>query len=194
MRRVRKINRKVGGTAHGHPISYVSGQSPFGCYVRERIDITILSRRTFVASAAAVIGLAPLAGLADDNGSAAVVPSQEFKDELARIAGGATPAAQQITVDLPETADNGNFVPITISVESPMTDADHVTAIYLLSTANPHAHVATFHLAPINAVARVQSRMRLAKTQDVVVLAALSGGGMLISTTRVKVMIGGCGI
>ncbi|MES1179830.1 MAG: thiosulfate oxidation carrier protein SoxY, partial [Hyphomicrobium sp.] len=54
--------------------------------------------------------------------------------------------------------------------------------------------VATFHLSPINAIARVQSRMRLAKTQDVVVLAELSSGAILASTTRVKVTIGGCGI
>ncbi|HEY8194887.1 MAG TPA: thiosulfate oxidation carrier protein SoxY, partial [Hyphomicrobium sp.] len=87
---------------------------------------------------------------------------------------------------------NGNFVPITIVVESPMTDADHVKAIHLLSTANPVAHVATFRLSPINAVARVQSRMRLAKTQDVVTLAELSTGQMLIATTFVKVTIGGC--
>jgi sulfur-oxidizing protein SoxY len=122
------------------------------------------------------------------------MPSQEFKDDFARIVGAAKPIEGKISVDLPETADNGNFVPITVGVDSPMTEADHVTAIHLLSTANPHAHVATFHLSPVNAVARVQSRMRLAKTQDVIVLAMLSGGDVLTSTTRVKVLIGGCGI
>lgn len=159
----------------------------------ERIDISILSRRGFIVAGAAAAGLAPWIARAE-NAPASFAPSQEFKDDFARIVGNARPIDGKISVDLPVVADNGNFVPITIAVDSPMTDADHVTAIHLLSTANPHAHVATFHLSPVNAVARLQSRMRLAKTQDVIVLAALSNGDILISTTRVGVTIGGCGI
>jgi sulfur-oxidizing protein SoxY len=162
--------------------------------VRDRIDIAVLSRRSFVVAGAAAAGFVPLLARAEDPASAALERSQGFKDDFARIVGSATAIDGKIAVDLPETADNGNFVPITIAVDSPMTDADHVKAIHLLSTANPVAHVATFHLSPLNAVARVQSRMRLAKTQDVIVLAELSGGEMLISTTLVKVTIGGCGI
>ncbi len=162
--------------------------------MRNRIDIAVLSRRTFVAAGVACVGFMPFLARAEDAGSATRERSQEFKDDFARIVGSATPVEGKITVDLPETADNGNFVPITIAVDSPMTDADYVKAIHILSTANPHAHVATFHLSPVNAIARVQSRMRLAKTQDVIVLAELSGGPMLVSTTRVKVTIGGCGI
>lgn len=163
--------------------------------MRDRIDISVLSRRSFLIAGTAAIGFMPNILRADDSiASASFAPSQDFKDDFAKILGRATPVEGKIAVDLPETADNGNFVPITIAVDSPMTDGDHVKEIHILSTANPHAHVATFHLAPINAVARVQSRMRLAKTQDVVVLAALSGGDILISTTRVNVLIGGCGI
>jgi sulfur-oxidizing protein SoxY len=159
----------------------------------DKIDISVLSRRTFIVAGTAAFGLMPLIARAD-NGAASLVPSREFNDDFARIVGNAKPIDGKISVDLPETADNGNFVPITIAVDSPMSDGDHVTAIHLLSTANPRAHVATFHLSPANAVARVQSRMRLAKTQDVIVLAALSNGDILISTTRVGVTIGGCGI
>jgi sulfur-oxidizing protein SoxY len=163
--------------------------------VRNRVDISILSRRSFLVAGATAIGFAPFFSRADEiPPPAELAPSEGFEADFAKIIGSARPIEGKVTVDLPETADNGNFVPITIAVDSPMTDADHVKAIHLLSTANPHAHVATFHLSPINAVARVQSRMRLAKTQDVVVLAALSGGDVLISTTRVKVLIGGCGI
>lgn len=158
------------------------------------VDISILSRREFVAAGAAAAAFAPFVARAEDPASGAPAPSQKFKDDFARIAGSATPIERKITVDLPETAENGNFVPITIAVDSPMTDADYIKAIHLLSTENPAAHVATFYLSPVNAVARVQSRMRLARTQDVVVLAEQSTGEMLISTTRVKVVIGGCGI
>lgn len=163
--------------------------------MRDRIDITVLNRRTFVVAGAAAVGLTPFIARAEENDAPpSFVPSQDFKDDFARIVGNATPVEGRMSVDLPETADNGNFVPITIAIDSPMTAADHVTAVHLLSTANPHAHVATFHLTPMNAVARIQSRMRLAKTQDVIVLATLSGGDVLISSTRVKVLIGGCGI
>lgn len=164
--------------------------------MRDRIDIAVLDRRTVLIAGAAAVVLAPFIARANAEAGAseAFVPSQDFNADFARIVGNGRPLEGKISVDLPETADNGNFVPITINVDSPMTAADHVKAIHILSTANPHAHVATFHLSPVNAVARVQSRMRLAKTQDVIVLAELSGGDLLISTTRVKVLIGGCGI
>ncbi|WP_052699300.1 thiosulfate oxidation carrier protein SoxY [Hyphomicrobium sp. 99] len=160
----------------------------------DSIDIAVLSRRTFVAAGAAAAALLPYIARAEDAGSNALAPSQKFKDDFERIVGSAQPAEGKITVDLPETAENGNFVPITISADSPMTDADYIKAIHILSTENPHAHVATYHLSPVNAVARVQTRMRLAKTQNVVVLAERSNGEFLISTTLVKVTIGGCGI
>lgn len=159
------------------------------------IALSILNRRTFLTTAAAAVSLSPFIARGDEVPSA--LPSErsaEFKEVFAKLVGNAAPVEGKITVDLPETADNGNFVPITIAVNGPMTETDYVSAIHLLSTANPHAHVATFHLSPLNAVARVQSRMRLAKTQDVIVLAVKSGGEMLISTTGVKVLIGGCGI
>jgi sulfur-oxidizing protein SoxY len=159
----------------------------------EHAKISILSRRSLLISATAAAGLSPLLAYAASGDTQPPERSKKFAEAFARFTGGAKPVADNIAVDLPELADNGNFVPITIAVESPMTDADHVKAIHLLSTLNPRADVATFHLSPINAVARVQSRMRLAKTQDVVVLAELSTGEMLVSTTFVKVTIGGCG-
>ncbi len=64
--------------------------------------------------------------------------------------------------------------------------------IHILSTANPVARIATFHLSPVNGVAKVQSRIRLAKTQDVIALAQLSNGALVMGTTTIKVTIGGC--
>jgi sulfur-oxidizing protein SoxY len=162
--------------------------------MREKAGISIINRRTLVVSAVAAAGLTPLIVYARTLGSPTLERSQQFQDEFARLTGDATPVEGKITVDLPELAENGNFVPITISVDSPMTEADHVRAIHILATANPVARIATFHLSPINGIARVQSRIRLAKTEDVVTLAELSSGSMLIATTLVKVTIGGCGI
>jgi sulfur-oxidizing protein SoxY len=162
--------------------------------MREKAGISIINRRTFVVSAVAAAGLTPLLVYARTLGSLTLERSQQFQDEFARLTGDAIPVDDKIKVDLPELAENGNFVPITITVDSPMTEADHVRAIHILATANPVAQIATFHLSPMNGIARVQSRIRLAKTEDVVTLAELSSGAMLIATTLVKVTIGGCGI
>lgn len=161
--------------------------------MREIAKISKFDRRQFLISAAAAAGVVPLIAKGAHADGPALERSKQFEETFAKLMRGATPVADKITVDLPELADNGNFVPITMIVDSPMTDADHVKAIHIVSTANPVALVATFHLSPMNGVARVQSRMRLAKTQDVIVLAELSSGEMLMSTTTVKVTIGGCG-
>lgn len=162
--------------------------------MRKLITISVVDRRSFLVSASAAAYLLGALGRAHGAGTPVGERSGQFESELAATIGRATPVSQRITVDLPELAENGNFVPITISVESPMTDADYVKTIHLLSTANPVARVARFHISPRNAVARVQSRMRLAKSQDVVTLAELSTGEMLIATSFVKVTIGGCGL
>lgn len=163
--------------------------------MREMSRIIVTSRRAFIVSAAAVALVKPLLAIAEeavDSDTANLDRSEQFQDIFAKITGNGTPGEEKITVELPELAENGNFVPITISVDSPMTETDYVKTIYLLSTANPVALVATFHLLPINGLARVQTRMRLAKTQDVITLGHFSGGSMYIATTRVKVTIGGC--
>lgn len=162
--------------------------------------LTVISRRTFMLSAAASVAMATALGtllasqeaIAGD-ASASGERSSLFEDEFKKLMGSAEPIEGKITVELPEIAENGNFVPLTITVDSPMTADDYVRKIHLLSTNNPVARVATFHLSPVNAVARVQSRMRLSKTQDVVVVAEMSNGDMAIVTSLVKVTIGGCG-
>ena len=98
-----------------------------------------------------------------------------------------------MTIELPEDAENGNIVPYKIAVESPMTDADHITQVHLLSTQNPQAAVATFHFTPLSGKAAVSGRMRLARTQEVVAVALTSSNSLLIARTMVHVGIGGCG-
>lgn len=157
----------------------------------DRVDFQILSRRAFVLSGAAAMMLPAFLARAEDDPE--FPHSDMFKEELKNVLKGATPVEGKIAIDLPETAENGNFVPLTIQVDSPMTAEDHVKTVHLLSTGNPFARVATFHLKPINAVARIQSRMRLAKTQDVFVAAEMSDGSIAVSSVMVKVTIGGCG-
>ncbi|MFA5900922.1 MAG: thiosulfate oxidation carrier protein SoxY, partial [Hyphomicrobium sp.] len=121
--------------------------------------------------------------------------SADFKSQFNALLGPATPIdGAGLTLDLPASVDNGDYVPVAVAVESPMTEENHVKAVHLLSTANPRASVATFRFTLLSGTARVTSRMRLAKTQDVVALAELSDGRLLVVRHQVDVKVGGCGI
>ncbi len=89
-----------------------------------------------------------------------------------------------IDMDLPDNVDNGDYVPVALERREPHDAGDHVKAIHLLSTANPRAHVATFRFTLLSGKARVTSRMRLAKTQEVVAIAELSDGTFLMSDAQ----------
>lgn len=125
---------------------------------------------------------------------AAAEESAEFKASLEAVLGNATPQEAGLTLDLPESVDNGDYVPVALVVDSPMTAESYVKAVHLLSTANPRAAVATFRFTLLSGKARVTSRMRLAKTQDVVAVAELSDGRILMTRRKVDVKVGGCGI
>ena len=146
-----------------------------------------LHRRTFVMGATATVAvLAAGTSLAQD-----AAPSWE--EAVKKILGDAKPIDGKMLLDMPEIAENGNTVPFTVSVDSPMSDADHVKAVHIVSTGNPQAAVVTFHFTPESGKASAASRMRLARTQEVIALAELSDGKVLQARKTVKVTIGGCG-
>ncbi|HXF53434.1 MAG TPA: thiosulfate oxidation carrier protein SoxY [Hyphomicrobiaceae bacterium] len=153
--------------------------------------ICVVDRREFVLGATAAALLAPV--LAEPALAQSKGPENEWQQLLKRILGDATPTEGRIALELPEIAENGNTVPFNVSVESRMTESDHVKAIHLISTANPQPAVATFRFTPASGKASVASRMRLAQTQDVVALAELSDGKFLMARQAVRVTIGGCG-
>lgn len=121
-------------------------------------------------------------------------PTPQFEEAYARIVGSGTPIEGRVVLELPEEAENGNIVPYKISIESPMTEADHIARVHLLSTQNPQAAVATFHFTPLSGKAAVSGRMRLAKTQEVVAVALTNANSLLIGRQTVIVGIGGCGV
>lgn len=154
------------------------------------MDSSLLDRRAFILGAGAVAAIAPfLTGEA-----LAQAAPQAWQEALKRIAGEAQPTTDaRLTFDLPEIAENGNTVPFTISVESPMTEKEHVKAVHVISTANPQPNVATFRFTLLSGKASAASRLRLAQTQDVIGLAELNDGKFLMTRRPVKVTIGGCG-
>jgi sulfur-oxidizing protein SoxY len=97
-----------------------------------------------------------------------------------------------VRLELPALADNGHVVPLRVSVASPMTTADHVTRIWLLSPRNPVTRMAVLHLGPWSGRAEIATRVRLAGTQGVVALARLSSGEFLYEQTEVVVTESAC--
>ncbi len=112
---------------------------------------------------------------------------------LKEFTGGKAPTAGKITLTAPEIAENGNTVPISVEVDSPMTDQDHVAAVMILAEGNPNPAVATFNFTPMSGSAGASTRMRLAKTQNVIAVAKMSDGSIFMDKKLVKVTIGGCG-
>ena len=152
---------------------------------------SVLDRRAFVLGASAVATLMPFLAT---SGAAQDAAPQTWEEALKKIVGDVQPASNgKLTFELPEIAENGNVVPFTITVDSPMNEKENVKAVHVLATANPQPSVASFHLTPLSGRASVSSRMRLARTQDVVGVAELSDGKFIMTKRQVKVTIGGCG-
>lgn len=99
----------------------------------------------------------------------------------------------RISIRAPEIAENGNAVPVTVSVDSPMTDKDHVKAIHVVADGNPNPGVASFALTPLSGKAEVQIRVRMASTQKIVAVAQMADGSLWTAAREIKVTIGGCG-
>jgi len=148
-----------------------------------------LTRREAMAIGA---GAAALAATGLPSGSAlAATPAVEKR--IMDFTGGKQPATGKVTLTAPEIAENGNTVPISIAVDSPMTADDYAADVMILAVGNPMPGVATFHFTPMSGTAEASTRIRLAKTQDVIAVAKMSDGSVFMDTKQVKVTIGGCG-
>jgi sulfur-oxidizing protein SoxY len=115
-------------------------------------------------------------------------------EDIRKFTGGAeAPESSIVKLEVPEIAENGNTVPLSVSVDSPMTADNYVKRVILLAEKNPNPGVATFHFSPRSGVAEASTRMRLATTQNVIAVAELSDGSFHMTKSQVKVTIGGCG-
>ncbi len=98
----------------------------------------------------------------------------------------------RIKLDLPRLAENGNIVPVTITVASPMTEQDYVQSIHLFAQSNPLPRILDVELGPHNGQARVATRIRLAVSQQVYAVAVMSDGTLWSTAADVEVTVGGC--
>ena len=125
-----------------------------------------------------------------------VRPASAAPAELAAAinayAGGAIVQNGRVKLDIAPLVDNGNTVPITVSVDSPMTASDYVKSIAVFNQRNPQREVIQCTLGPRAGRASVSTRIRLATSQKLVAVAALSDGSFWSHTVDVVVTIAAC--
>ena len=143
---------------------------------------TDLRRRLFLVGAAAVT-LLPFA---------AEATPEALADAIREVTGGAPLRAGKVTLDIPPIVENGNTVPISVTVESPMTADDYVKAIHVFNEKNPRPHVFNAWLSPGNGRAVVGTRIKLADSQKIVAIAETSRGEFWNASAEVIVTIAAC--
>jgi sulfur-oxidizing protein SoxY len=124
---------------------------------------------------------------------AAAASSSKAEEALKKLTGGKTAKTGRVHLKLPPIAENGNTVPLTVTVDSPMTEKDYVKAVHIVADGNPRPDVATFHFSPMSGKPQVGTRIRMAKTQNIIAVAEMSDGTLYRASKNVKVTIGGCG-
>ena len=112
---------------------------------------------------------------------------------IAEITNGKQFSDIDIYLDMPEIAENGNQVKIVFEIDSPMSESEYVKTVYVFADGNPEPDVAKFNFTPAMGACGATTRMRLSKTQNVIVLAEMNNGLFAKADTKVKVTIGGCG-
>jgi sulfur-oxidizing protein SoxY len=108
------------------------------------------------------------------------------------VTGGAVVQSGKVKLDIPPLVENGNSVPMTVSVASPMTANDHVKSIHVFNEKNPQPNLGNFYLGPRAGRAQVSTRVRLADSQKITAIAKLSDGSFWSVTADVVVTLAAC--
>jgi len=148
------------------------------------------TRRRFLADAirlAGGIGLVSVAAL-----EPARATPEKMHAAMKKVLGEAPLRKGKVTLDVPPLIENGNTVPLTVTVESPMTTADHVKAIHVFNEKNPQPNVVSVHLGPRAGKASISTRIRLADSQRVIAVAEMSDGSFWSDEAEVVVTLAAC--
>jgi sulfur-oxidizing protein SoxY len=153
-------------------------------------DILQATRRRVVIGTAALAGAAGI-GLMLSPAPAHATPAS-MRAAIRKVVGEASPKKGRIKIDLPPLIENGNAVPLTLSVESPMTAEDYVKAVHVFTEKNPQPNVISIQLGPRAGRAVISTRMRLADSQKVVAVAQMSDGSFWSEEIEVVVTLAAC--
>ena len=152
-------------------------------------DFDPSTRRRFLglAGGAALFGTVPIVTLRPAEATPAMLASA-----IRNVVGEAPVRTGKVKLDVPPLVENGNTVPLAVSVESPMTEADHVRAIHVFTEKNPQPDVVSFRFGSRAGRASAATRVRLADTQTVVAIAELSDGSFWSARADVVVTLAAC--
>jgi sulfur-oxidizing protein SoxY len=147
------------------------------------------TRRRFLAltGSAAALSALPVVTLRPAEATPATMAAA-----MRDVTGAAVVRAGKVKLEVPPLVENGNTVPMTVSVTSPMTAEDHVRSIHVFVEKNPQPNVGNFVLGPRAGRAQVSTRIRLADSQKIVAIAKLSDGSFWSATTDVVVTLAAC--
>jgi len=147
------------------------------------------TRRQFLglAGGAAVLGAVPIVTLRPAEATPASLASA-----IRNVTGGAPVKTGKIKLDVPPLVENGNTVPMTVSVASPMAPEDFVRSIHVFNEKNPQPNIGNFYLGPHAGRAQISTRIRLADSQKVVAIARLSDDTFWSATVDVVVTLAAC--
>ena len=120
------------------------------------------------------------------------IRKKALDEAIAKVVGKAQVRQGRVKLDVPPLIDNGNLVPLSVEVESPMTATDHVKVIHVFTERNPQPYVLSAHLGPRAGRARVATRARIADTGAVIAIAQMSDGSFWSDSVKVVVTLSAC--
>ena len=141
----------------------------------------MIDRRTLLGAAALTVITRPARATPDS-----------LQAAIAAFTGGVAVRDGRVRLDISPLVENGNAVPVTVAVDSPMTDTDFVRRLALFTERNPQPEVAVFNLSLQSGRAEVATRMRLATSQRVLALAELQDGSYWQRAVEVVVTLAAC--
>jgi sulfur-oxidizing protein SoxY len=147
------------------------------------------TRRQFLgfAGSAAALGAVPMVTLRPAEATPAMLAAA-----IRNVVGEAPVQTGKVKLEIPPLVENGNTVPMTVSVASPMTPDDYVRSIHVFNEKNPQPNIGNFYLGPRAGRAQVSTRIRLADSQKIVAIAHLADGSFWSISADVVVTLAAC--
>lgn len=148
-----------------------------------------MNRRQFVVLPLAAMAAGAQAQLTPN---IAALRKAALEEAVRKVLGNASARRGRVSLDLPPLIENGNSVPLAVSVDSPMTAADHVRAIHVFTEKNPQPNIISAFLGPRAGRARLSTRARIADTGAVIAVAQMSDGSFWTDSVQVVVTLSAC--
>lgn len=156
--------------------------------VEETKTASVTRRALLTAAAAAGAGFAGRGFVPPVNAS----ESDDYGAIVKQLTGQIPAESDRIHLEMPRSFPNGYTVPLSLKIDSPMTEADHVRYVRVFAPRNPLIEVVRFHFVPRRSEPRVSTRIRLAEPQYVLAVAEMNDGALLMNKTWVEVATNGC--